>query len=186
MIRYIGLDFESSGTDPWGNHVPIQLGIAAELVDGHGMEYVELIGKWDWSQYEWSAEAADVHKIDRDLLNSAYPAWQVDIVAAAILLDEGLGSSRMWNVIVGWNVAGFDRQFITRWFPNLNRILSYRTVDLNAIVFSMAEGEEKEYNKIKKAAKNYAQEKLGGDAWHNALFDAKAALLSFEYLTEAV
>lgn len=180
-IRYIGLDFETSGTDPWGDAVPIQLGMWAADVP-----FARDIGRWDWSEFTWSEESFAIHGITKEVLASAPPVWQVDIRAANFLLDRDMGS-RMWNVIVGWNVAGFDRQFITRWMPNLNRLLSYRTVDLNALVFAKAGDNEGAYQDIKVHAKGYAADKIGGpENWHDAAYDARAAIYSLEFLTEVI
>jgi len=178
-VKYIGLDFETSGTDPWGDAVPIQIGIASHSLDA---DYDSLIGGWDWNEITWSEESEKIHGITKDRLASADPVWKVDILAAARLIEYGDLRSRMFNVAVGWNVAGFDRQFVTRWMPNLNRLLSYRTVDLNALVFALVQS-EREYADVKRASKEYAAEKIsdGGD-WHDAYFDAIAALYSFEYL----
>lgn len=80
----------------------------------------------------------------------------------------------------------YDRQFVTRWMPNLNRLLSYRSVDLNTLIFARAGDNEEKYNGIKKAAKKWAQAQLseGGtkEEWHDGLYDAKAALKVLEYL----
>jgi oligoribonuclease (3'-5' exoribonuclease) len=178
MIHYYGLDFETSGTDPWGDAVPIELGISTGDKD---IEY--RIGGWDWNQFTWSPESEAIHGITQKDLESELPAWTVDILAAADIVK--LGGSRMFTVIVGWNVAGFDRQFITRWMPNLNRCLSYRTVDLNALVFGLAGDDEGEYVRIRKASKSYAADQLHYENWHSALYDAKAALYSFDYLRKA-
>lgn len=76
-------------------------------------------------------------------------------------------------------------QFITRWMPNLNRLLSYRSVDLNALVYAKAGTNEGAYMGWKKEAKRYADDRVGGDKLrHNALYDAKAALFEFEFLAE--
>lgn len=163
--------------------MPIQIGIAGgDRPDGtDAWEFCSLIGQWDWREWEWNEEAARVHGISQEDLEDAQPVWKVDILAAATLLKQGVGQ-RMFNIAVGWNVGSFDRQFITRWFPNMNRILSYRVVDLNTLCFALAGGEEAEFERIKKRAKKYAAERLGGEGWHDALFDAKAALFAFEAL----
>lgn len=178
-IEYIGLDFETSGTDPWGKAAPIQIGLATNY-----WVYETLIGGWDWNEYEWNEESEAIHEISRARLEDKQPVWKIDIQLSSFLIDM-LSSNRMWNVTVGWNVAGFDRQFITRHFPNTNRLLSYRTVDLNALVFSLAGNDEGKFQKIKRASKRYAAERLGTDdeQWHDALYDARAALASFDYLT---
>ena len=176
-IKYIGLDFETSGTDPWGDSVPIQIGIATE----DDKTFVANIGRWDWNTYTWSYTSQSIHGITRETLAAARPVWEVDILAAAWML-ETVSGSRMFTIPVGWNVAGFDRQYITRWMPNLNRILSYRTVDLNAVVFAQATNEQ-HYKSLKDKSKAYAAEQIEGEtAWHDALYDARAALHSFNYL----
>lgn len=181
-IRYIGLDFEATGSDPWKGNVPIQIGLTTGYDD-----YVSLIGGWgifgaQTSQYEWSEEAFGVHGITREEVYAAPPVWVVDIEAAAFLIDQVGYKNRMFTVPVGWNVAGYDRQFITRWMPNLDRLLSYRTVDLNALVFAKAGGDEGAYVGWKKQAKDYAEARVGGKR-HNALVDARAALYEFEFLS---
>lgn len=188
-IKYIGLDFEASGSNPWDGNVPIQLGISmkegSELVN-----YQTLIGGWDWKEFEWNEEAYGVHGIAQETLIGAPPVWAADIDAAAWLINKRGHSGRMWNVCVGWNVAGYDRQFITRWMPNLNRLLSYRNVDLNSLVFALAGQSEGDYKAIKNESKKYAREeleRLGVDeGWHDALYDAQAALFSFDYLYDEV
>lgn len=188
-MNYIGLDFESSGTDPWGKHVPIQLGMAIQLPRRTMTEapefapFVSLIGGWDWAEFEWSEEAAKVHSISREVLVKADPVWVVDIKAAAWLIEQIGYAGRMYNITVGWNVAGYDRQFVTRWMPNLNRLLSYRTLDLNALVLAEV-GDEKGYKDVKQSAKNYSNGLLGitEASRHDALIDATAALLELEYL----
>jgi hypothetical protein len=183
MIRYFGLDFESSGSDPWGRSAPIQIGIANEAV-----RITAYIGGWNWSEWEWNEEAAEVHKIDRKGLDKFPPVWKVDIAVAAQLLDHAVGD-RMWNVPVGWNVAGFDRQFVTRHMPNLHRLLSYRSVDLNAVLFSKV-SDEHGYTRLKKAVKARAEAVVKATyesenvtpTWHDALFDAEAALAAFRAL----
>jgi DNA polymerase III epsilon subunit-like protein len=182
-VNFIGLDFESTGSDPWGRHVPIQIGMA--LDNGSERAFTSFIGGWSFDNYndpadswEWSEEAFGVHGISREALLGAPPVWAVDISAAAWLIDNLGWKHRMFNITVGWNVAGFDRQFVTRWFPNLNRLLSYRTLDLNALVLAQI-SDEKGYEKVKAVAKRYANEQLGisGDDRHDALIDARAALL---------
>lgn len=178
----MGLDFETTGTDPWGDPpaAPIQLGIYVPSADLR-MEY--LIGGWDWKVYEWNEVSESIHGFTRAEIDKAEPVWKVDIRMAAQLLDV-LGG-RMFNVPVGWNVGSFDRQFITRHMPLLNRLLSYRSLDLNSAIFAVAK-DEKEFNAIKNASKQYAEAKMKeeGDTvrWHHALTDAVASIHSLEYI----
>lgn len=185
-IRYIGLDFESSGSDPWGKHVPIQIGLAMDTYEGAPMATFEaLIGGWKWTEWEWSEEAAQVHNLHKDDIGKSDPVWVVDIRAAEWLLRQVGHGNRMWNITVGWNVAGFDRQFVTRWMPNLNRLLSYRTVDLNALVFARSLTEA-DYSLWKRQAKEYADKFNPDGERHDALVDARAALLERKFLVGEV
>lgn len=179
-MKIIGLDFEASGSDPWEKHVPIQIGMVIGTE-----QYGALIGGWDWNTWEWNTHAATVHNITKEQLAAAEPVWKVDLRVAGWMLDRV--GSRMWNIPVGWNVAGYDRQFITRWMPNVNRLLSYRSVDLGALAFALG-GDEKGYAWWKRAAKNYAANKTGytEDRRHDAVVDAACAVWEYEFLSEAI
>lgn len=182
-ISYVGLDFETTGTDPWGLAAPIQLGIALPS----GYLRTELIGRWDWNKYEWNKVSEEIHKIPKEEIDKAPPVWQVDILMAADLIEANLGS-RMFTVAVGWNVGSFDRQFITRHMPALNRVLSYRNADLNSMLFALVDN-EKEYESLKHTSKEYAAEKVKtkfnlDENWHDAGYDAAAALFSLEFLQD--
>lgn len=194
MIRYIGLDFEATGSDPWGAHAPIQIGMVVMATPDSQFDpaFESLIGGWHLNgkrgEWEWDEEAAKVHNIPREDVKRggrAPSVHEVDVTAAAWMYRLGL-RNRMWNITVGWNVAGYDRQFVTRHFPNLNRLLSYRTVDLNALVFSRSGGDQGRFMDIKASAKQYADKRLGlgPKDRHNALTDARAALLEFEFLSK--
>lgn len=178
MIHYIGLDFEASGSNPWGRHVPIQIGMQVGR-----SSFVRLIGRWDWNEFEWDEEAAGVHNIEKAVLVSVPPVWAVDIEAAAWLMDQVGYTNRMFNIAVGWGVGSYDRQFIHRWMPNLDKVISRRTLDLNALVLAYADTEEA-YKGIKAGAKKYANEQIGitEASRHDALIDASCALYELEYL----
>lgn len=188
MIRLIGLDFESSGANPWGESAPIQIGMnvwASSTEKPFDSSFRSFIGGWDFrNEWEWNEEAFGVHGIPQDRLEKAPRIHEVDVRAATWMYDNDMGTRRMWNVIVGWNVGGFDRQFVTRHMPNLNRLLSYRTLDLNAVVFSLAGGSELKFKKIKGAAKEYADNRIGECMRHDALTDARAALYEYEFLQD--
>lgn len=181
-IVLLGLDFETTGTDPWGDPpaAPIQIGI---FVPHANLRLEYLIGKWDWEEYEWSAISESIHGFSQDEIDKAEPAWKVDARIASQLFDV-LGS-RMFNVPVGWNVASFDRQFVIRHMPLLNQLLSYRSLDLNSAIFTIAK-DEGEFNKIKVASKKYAEAKMKAEGdnvrWHHALTDAVASIYALDYI----
>jgi oligoribonuclease (3'-5' exoribonuclease) len=177
-ITIIGLDFEASGTNPWGLHAPIQLGLTTGEAD--------LRVEWNWQQfaddYEWSEEAFGVHGLTRDYLNSnGEPNHIVDARVAVWLYDNARGS-RMNIVTTGWNVAGYDRQFVTRHMPYTNRQLSYRTADLGALCFALDGKAGKSWKDWKKAAKGYANQFIDPATRHDALTDAIASRYEYFFL----
>ena len=88
--------------------------------------------------------------------------------------------------MVGFNVAGFDMPYVKQYMPTLMSLFTRRSVDLNAVCYSMSEYGKASYDRIKRDAKRHAAEQIGGDSWHNAEFDALAALYAFKYLREAM
>ena len=196
---FLGLDFETSGADIDDGAVPIQVGIAS-FPFGDAEVFVRDIGSWNWTDEPWvddhvggrlatwSEDAYDVHRIPRERLRAAPSAGLVDVWAAAEVERIAGNVPRPWRNVVGWNVAGFDLAFAKRFMPETMKKLSYRTVDLNAIVFSIAGDSVGDYHDVKKEAKDYAAAEVAatglfdGDQWHDAGYDALAALYAFEYL----
>lgn len=178
---YIGLDFEATGTNPWGLSVPIQIGLA--LVDGS--EFSSYIGGWTFPPYEWNDEAYEVHRISKDDVTNKYPdVATVDSLAAAWLAGMIGSTGRMWHIAVGWNIASYDRQFITRWMPLLNSLISYRSVDLNTLLFYKTDTEQ-EYVALKKRWNEETEQHLFiQPQYHDALYDAKRALRTWELLKQ--
>ena len=193
---FIGLDFETSGSDST-RHAPIQVGLA---IPGEDV-FVRDIGGWNWHNgpwtddlpagylVEWSEEAFDVHRIPKDRLRSAPSVGMVDVWTAEWVNRHAGDVPRPWRNIVGWNVAGFDLAFLRRWMPETLGSLSYRTVDLNAVLFAIVGEDRDAYYEVKKAAKDYAADRIAetdefdGDQWHDAGYDAVAALHSLDFLS---
>jgi hypothetical protein len=63
--------------------------------------------------------------------------------------------------------------------PNLNKVLSYRTIDLNTVCFYAADVLDMPYGQLKDQVKKEAAQNLGGGSWHNAIFDAQAGVLTY-------
>lgn len=183
--EYWGLDLETSGTSH-ERHVPIQLGIAAP----DGTLFTSLIGGWDFdSQHAWDDEAFMVHGIPPEQLLDAPHASEVDADAAAFIEEH----SNVWHgnrKVVGWNVAAFDMPFVRRWLPQTAYALSYQSADLNAICFALSEAHDESYKTLKKRSKEYAAEQLydqfPDEQWHDAGYDAAAAIHIWDYLKERV
>ena len=175
-LLLVGLDFECSGSSH-DKHVPIQLGLVAENAC-----YKSNIGGWDWNKHEWDGAAYNVHHISKADLKDDPPVSIVDGDMAYWLWNVTRGYQRMNVVPVGWNVGSYDMPYITKWMPLLRSLLSYRSVDLNALVFMLDGHSGKSWKDWKRAAKQYANEFIDETTRHDALTDAKAALFEFGFL----
>lgn len=207
-FKYIGLDFETSGLDD-KVHAPIQLGIA------HRMRptFMRYIGGWNWADrpwtedlptkgadkwlWQWDNDAAEVHRINRNVLTCAEDARAIDR-AAQRWLTENVGSSPAKTIAVGWNIASFDFRFLSKHMPITASSISYRSVDLNALVFGIIEsdtidhyGDLYTYNGLKEEVKTIASQaiysRLGlSERPHDAGWDALAAIYEFDALKDII
>jgi DNA polymerase III epsilon subunit-like protein len=182
LITYIGIDGEMSGTDIEAGHKLIQIGLAKYNEDGGVDKIGYLINPGEMA---WSMEAQEVHlfkqedirdyglnpeNVDRWVSNWANPSTQ-----------------RRDFVMVGFNVGSFDKPFIKQTLPLTYGKFSRRSVDLNSVIFSMADTNTK-FERIKGRAKDYAIAKMEGmfegfsNRQHDAIYDAVMSLYCFEYL----
>lgn len=91
---------------------------------------------------------------------------------------------------IGWNVASFDMFHIKKDFPKLSKMFHYRSIDLNAVCFTVADALGMEYDEVKGDAKDYAEQRMGhhykvqeeNGTWHQAGFDALAGVYAWEFL----
>ena len=192
--EFWGLDFETSGTTH-EHHVPIQIGIASP----RGRVYSSLIGGWQWGDtdwdtgrpygHQWDERAYEVHGIERERLEDA-PKPNLVAAEAISFIEQ---HSEAWHgerKLVGWNVASFDMPFLRKHLNGVGRVLSYQSADLNAVCFAISEAHGTSYKALKRASKEYAAEQLRDEwpeeLWHDAGYDAAAALHSWHYLTSRI
>ena len=186
MTIFIGLDGEMTGNDIHAGAKLIQIGLT--IRDDRGMQtYTQTMNPGNVAS-GWQREAEQVHGISQLDLEGAYTQWEVDKWTVEWLASRGATyQTRMKNVAVGFNVAGFDMPYVKQHLPKTFDLLSYRTVDLNAILFALT-GVGKvgsSYEAWKHKAKAYAVEKLasrGPAQAHNAGWDSAMHLYCFEYL----
>lgn len=197
--EFWGLDLETSGNSH-DYHVPIQLGICAP----NGAVFRSDIGGWDFYNADddtdlrfpsykdagkkaWSPAAFEIHKIPLQRLAAAPDRFTVQAQAARFIGEH----SEAWignRIVVGWNVASFDMVFVREYLPAISNSLSYRSLDLNAASFITAEALGLSWGTLNKRSKEHAQTEAmktwpeAEPAWHDAGFDAVAALHSLEYM----
>lgn len=199
MSSFIGLDFETSGTNH-DRHAPIQIGLATP----DGTVYSSLIGGWSWAdrglvlpkEYEWDERAAEIHNISRLDLDYAGSAEMVDTFAAGFIHEHYADVRPTRLHAVGWNIAAFDFPFLRKHLLLTSKAISYRSVDLNALVFGMTQaklsdrnGDVWGYQRLKSSVKDRAAHRVWEEtgqepSWHDAGYDAITALYAFEALQD--
>lgn len=204
-LKFIGLDFETTGTSH-EHSAPIEIGLASES----GQSFGSLIGGWRWhladgtptygqNTYIWDEEAGEIHGITPDELNDAPWPKAVDESASEWVRDV-VGGEPKGIIAVGWNVAAFDFPFLRRYLPKTAASMSYRSVDLNALVFGITQAgltqpytnEPWGYYGLKSFVKEQAavgveqQTGWAPDNWHNAEYDALASVYAYFELLEVL
>ena len=115
----------------------------------------------------------------------------VDDRLHAWCLERGASEKKRVLVPVGWNVGAFDLPFVRDTLPRTYGLLSRRTVDLNAVCFTLAgaltvEGGHPKWTGFKRMARTHAEETLQElgmpPGWHDAGYDALASILAWRYL----
>jgi oligoribonuclease (3'-5' exoribonuclease) len=171
--RFIGVDGEMTGRNGPEVHQLVQIGVAV----GPDEVFASDIGYDKWSE---DTESMAVHGLSAERIRAAARADAVDAELCRWLADKVVGAER-GLIPVGWNVAAFDLPYIRRYLPRFASHLSRRSVDLNAVCFTFAGGAGSRWKSLKKRSKRYVEGRLGGAQWHDAGYDAAAALLAWEY-----
>lgn len=174
---FFGLDIETTSADTKGEL--IQIGVFA----GPQHQYVSDVGHR--GNYFWEQEAFDVNGFNHERIINGRAAREVDQELCHWLefTAEQFGVLPKEFIPVGFNVGSFDMQFVKKTFPEFSKLLSYHTMDLNAVLMYMYPDT---FRDSKATAKTQAIEKLtslyidGNE--HEALYDATMAFYIYEQL----
>ncbi len=170
----------------------IQIGLA--FGTGPGEWIAERIG-WDPGDYAADPRAMAVHGISEQEIRDAPRAEVVDRRLYEWCRAHGGTPEKRRLVAVGFNVGAFDLPFVRDALPETSRLLSRRSVDLNAVCFLLAGtlvhgGSRPSWTGWRRLAKRAAEARLAGEgiepAWHDAGYDALASLVAFEWLRARV
>jgi DNA polymerase III alpha subunit (gram-positive type) len=181
MITYIGLDGEMSSADIHTGGKLIQIGMA-KMQDGKMISIASMLNP---GSMEWSEEAEAVHEFTQDYVEKF--GLDPSLVDQELASWVGHGLERRDTIAVGFNVGSFDMPFVKQSLPILFSKFSRRTVDLNALIFSLSDT-DKEFQKIKANAKRYAEQQMNNmfdgfkNRQHDAEYDSVMALYCFEYI----
>lgn len=178
---FLGLDLETTGSDPPPRHQLIQVG--AKMPGPGGPEFVSDVG-YPNGTYAYTEEALKVNRFTIERIEAGPSPESVDREFANWL--NRIGATAKSIRPIGWNVASFDVIFVRWYFPQASAFFSYQSVDLNAVCFTLAEAHGRSFHGYKDAAKAYARKMLGVDNSHDAGFDASCAVLEWEYLQGCV
>jgi DNA polymerase III epsilon subunit-like protein len=192
---FIGLDGEMSSADITTGGALIQAGAASLDPATNTVEVFSSLIRPP-SRYEWSERAAAVHGISEEQLKAAPSAEQVDEELHEWLLAHGAVAERRVVVPVGLNVASFDLPFFKTALPRATALLARRSVDLNAVLFTLEHWDPnpksapRDFAAWKRSMKTHANrvilERGLGAREHDAGFDAAQALIGWHWLRSQI
>jgi len=199
---YVGIDAEMTGTD-YLTHRLIQVGFTVDARDSAKC-FRSDVG-WENGNYRYQDEALVVNRFTHERIRTGPKVDEVESKLLTWFKEVGLEESSI--IPVGFAVRTFDMPFINRTFstevmkyfirpkprglPSDHSPFLYRCSDLTDYTLGMAYGIERSQRKLygeqawKRAGKEYAQRELAKAGvepdWHDALYDARAALLQMEF-----
>jgi len=191
-MLFFGVDGEMSAADVSAGGRLIQIGFAQHAnsngeENGSPPSFGSLINP---GLFVWDERAAAVHGFIPEEIERAPSAEKVDSLCVEWLKKHGLSRSR-GGVAVGFNVGSFDLPHLVEVLPRTALLFSRRTVDLNAICFTL-EGREYEggtpsWSGWKRMASTYAEriiheKSLSVSMAHDAEYDALLHLFAWRFL----
>lgn len=192
---FFGLDGEMSSADLSEGGRLIQIGVAAHTTsDGSEALNPEFFGAiLSPGPNTWSLIAEGVHGFTEAEIAAATPAADVDLMLVDWLVAHGADPRRRGNSIpIGFNVGAFDMPHVALVLPRASALFSRRTVDLNAICFTLDgadyDGLARRWDGWKDLASTYAARMIASlipDATtqaHDAGYDALLHLHAWRFL----
>lgn len=195
---FFGLDGEMSAAELTHGGRLIQVGVVAHSdrtgqVPSDGSELFSAVLRP--SEFMWDQEAEAVHGLTREEVMDAAPAAQVDAELRAWLLEHGAQDGEQSAIAIGFNVGTFDLPHLAAVLPRSASLFSHRSVELNAICFTLDgvpyAGRPTGWQGWKQAAVRWAVAEIAGldggeNAAHDAGFDARLHLFVWRFLRAAV
>lgn len=165
-MKFMGLDIETTGLNYLANHRLIQFGTAEGVRDYMSQDIFPV------GPIEFDPEAMAVNGFTRQRVFAGKPQLQADVMLAVTFAQHGYTTGSITPV--GWNVGSFDLHFVKMELPRTAEFFSHRVVDLTS-VFIVKFGDQ--WRQKKTEAQKMVEDIVGEAYWHDAGFDAMAALL---------
>lgn len=171
-MNFVGLDIETTGLDMWKKHRLIQIGIAfhRQNVICHDVQ--------PWGIVKFDPEAMKVNGFTEERVAAAEFQMVIDNSIYNELMNMGHSPNAQLTP-VGWNVGPFDLPFVKAELPRTAKFFSHRVVDLSSIAMFLAGGSD-DWRKRKDEGHKTIEEILGEVKWHDAGYDALAALIQWD------
>lgn len=194
-MRHFGLDGEMSAASLADGGRLIQIGFAAHESPG-GAEtsspatFSMLINP---GAHHWDARAAAVHGFSPEEVASAPTAPDVDEACVQWLAAQGITRERS-AIAIGFNVGAFDVPHLAAVLPRTALLFARRTIDLNALCFTLAgkehDGNTPTWSGWKRMASTYAERVIAAsgasdEVAHDAGYDALLHLHAWRFLRAA-
>ncbi|OGI03149.1 MAG: hypothetical protein A2Y25_08310 [Candidatus Melainabacteria bacterium GWF2_37_15] len=177
------LDIETSGLDPI-KHSILSLGI---VVSFDGFEnYHSFYEEIRYDELLITPEAIEINGIEFKSQKNRIPLEKAS--EDAFHFVKRYFSETDKPLAIGVNVGEFDLQFINKYMPKLAYILNRRSVNLNSLLYLLADLQSRDFTGLKqelseKASSEVDQLNLGLKK-HNALYDALFNLSLYSLIKE--
>lgn len=165
------LDIETSGVDP-NKHSMLSIGIVI-TIDGFE-NYLSFYEEIKYDELVIEPGAIEINNFEFKNQEGRIPLETVDNKAYDFVKKYYSKTDKA--MVIGLNVGEFDLQFINKHMPKLASLLNRRAVNLNSLIYLIADINSVEFTTLKEdlSVKAYAiVDGLGlGLQKHNALYDA--------------
>lgn len=181
MHTFVGLDIETTGLEPEQGHRLIQFGLYLPKTCERLVRDILPMGLM-----VLDPEAMQVNGFTADRIQQGTPNDEADEEIAAWISAEGIEPGSL--VAVGFNVGWFDQHgFLKKELPKTYQFFGRRSVDLTGITYLASEVSGVPRETVKERVRQAVARKMDGDArWHDAGYDAEAAIVTFEYMQESL
>jgi hypothetical protein len=194
-MLFFGVDGEMSAADVHAGGRLIQIGFAAhsDRTGGESEIPTALSMLINPGAMRWDDRAAAIHGFSRAEVRSAAEPNEADETCHDWLCQQGVTRARS-AIAVGFNVGAFDLPHIAAVLPRTAALLSRRSVDLNAVCFTLEgvsfQGGRPSWSGWKRMASTYAERRITSlyedtGVAHDAGYDALLHLFAWRFLRAA-